>query len=228
MSTPAFADLSRLFVRLGAVAALACLPACGGPLEDEEGLSDEEAAELESNEEGLGMRVDPGGGVLPLQLDQEPIPSEMPVCQDCESTGGVGLASVNGVIHLTLRGVSAGTRMTQLAGSGTPYITTDDVLSVTERRLVNGSYQYVQVWSSPIAGFESDRWSRSYNRFTFSYSVSNGVSLNAQAMSLAAAPAGTRVSANWKGSSPLYKATVFALGNVRGGGIFMPVPYTGP
>lgn len=226
MSTTAFADLSRFAVRFGAVAALACLPACGGPLDGEE-LADDEAAELESTEEGLGARVDPIGGG-PLVIANEPIPSEMPVCQDCEVNGAVGLTSIGGVTHLTLRGVSAGTRMTQLAGSGTPYITTDDIVSVTERRLVNGTYQYIQVWSSPIAGFEAGYWSRSYNRFTFTYATSNGVTLNAQAMSLAAAPAGARVSANWKGANPTYRATVFALGNARGGGIFLPVPYVGP
>ena len=224
MFAPRFSEVSRLALRLGAVAALACLPACGGPLDDDEGANDD-TPEIESTEEGLAPRLPPGGGGE-LVLDDPVIPSEMPVCQDCEATGAVGLSTINGVVHLTLRGVSAGTRMTQLAGTGTPYATTDDLIAVGERRLIGGSYQYVQVWSAPIAGFEPGLWSRTLNRLG-TYVLSNGVTLTAQAMSLAAAPAALRVSANYKGTSPLYKATIYALGAARGGGIYMAVPFVG-
>lgn len=221
--TPRFARL------LSVAAALTCaasLTACGEGLEDEDGTDE---AALDSAEEGLGIRVNPNDPLPPFPAWDIVIPQEAPVCQDCESTGYIGLAVSGGVTSITLRGVSAGTRLNTIAGG--VYAPTDDALFIQQRQLINGSWLYVNIWSTPIAGFEPWAWSRSYNSKLRTYSTSNGVVLNATAISTLNAPetmrAALSTASNWRGATPNLRAVVYPT--VNGGlGIAMPVPYITP
>jgi hypothetical protein len=218
-----FARMPRFARLLSVAAALACaatLSACG------EGLEDEDEAALDTAEEGLGARANPGGGDV-LPLDGFEVPQEAPVCQDCEIAGAVGLTTIGGMPHVTLRGVSAGTRVNTIVGS--TFLPTGDYVYVVQRQFVNGAWREVPVWQSPISGFDHTAWYRVWNSKLQAYVTSTGVTLNAAAMSLANVEANLRgqmaIAANWRGGSPLFKAVVFVNGNVLGGGVRNPIPF---
>ena len=218
--TPRFA---RLLSVAAAVTCALTLTACGEGLEDEDGTDE---AALDTAEEGLGIRIIPGDGQI-IALDGFEVPQEAPVCQDCEIAGAVGLTTISGMPHVTLRGVSAGTRVNTIVGSA--FVPTGDYIYVLQRQFLNGSWQDVPVWQSPIAGFDHTAWYRVWNSRTQTYATSTGVTLNATAMSLASVEANLRgqmaVAGNWRGVTPLFKAVVFVNGNVLGGGVRNPIPF---
>lgn len=221
-----FARMPRFARLLSVAAALACaatLSACG------EGLEDEDEAALDTAEEGLGIRIQPGDQLAPFPPLEISIPQEAPVCQDCQSTGYIGLAVSGGVTSITLRGVSAGTRLNTIAGS--TFTPANDTLYIQQRQLINGIWMYVDVWSTPIAGFEPWAWSRLYNAKLRTYSTSNGVILTATPVSTLNAPetmrAALSTAANWKGATPNFRGVVYPTTSA-GFGIPMPVPYIAP
>jgi hypothetical protein len=221
--TPRFARL------LSVAAALACaatLAACGEGLEDEDGTDE---AALDTAEEGLGIRNQPGDVLAPFPRLEISIPQEAPVCQDCETTGYIGHVVSGGVTSLTLRGVSAGTRLNTIFGG--IFAPANDTLYVQQRQLINGVWMYVDVWSTPIAGFEPWAWSRSYNSKMRAYSTSNNVVLNATPISTLNAPETMRAAlatvSNWRGATPNFRGVIYPT--VTGGfGIPMPIPYVTP
>lgn len=218
MSSTISGRFARPLALLGALA----LAACGSAADFED------EAELTEVEEGLGIRVNPGDLPTFPQIDT-PIPQEMPVCQDCETTGYVGLAVSGGVTSITLRGVSAGTRLNTITG-GT-FSPADDKLYVQQRQLINGNWVYIDIWSTPIAGFEPYAWSRTYNSKLRTYSTSNGVILNGTPVSTLNAPetmrAALSTASNWRGATPNLRAVVYPTTS-GGFGIAMPIPYINP
>lgn len=218
--------VARPLTLLAAFAGLS-VAACGG--EGEADWTDEgEASALAEDEAALNNLAPPGGGD-PLPVFDPSSPQEMPVCQDCQRAGYVSLSSSGGVTYLTLSGRSAGMALNTLAGGS--YVPTGDRIYVTQRQLINGTWQDVTVWSADLGVFDHGAWLRAYSKVARAYVTSNNAVLTSTPMPLntgtiAMATLGT--AANWKGSVPNLKATILVQGNAQGGGIWMPVPYIAP
>jgi hypothetical protein len=224
-----FSRAPRFARLLSVAAALTCaatLTACGEGLEDDESALADDETVVETTDQALGGRNIPGDAPV-VALDGFEVPQEAPVCQDCEIAGAVGLTTIGGMPHVTLRGVSAGSKLNAFVGAA--YIPTGDYIYVLQRQFVNGAWRDVPVWQSQITGFDHIAWARTWNSRTRLYSTSTGVTLNAAAMSLATVEANLRgqmaIAANWRGAAPLFKAVVFVNGPVLGGGVRMPVPF---
>ena len=177
------------------------------------------------NREAIGGRNLPGEGDV-LQFDGIVIPQEAPVCQDCKTPGwALGLTTIGGVPHLTLRALSAGTQVSQVVPAS--FVPTGDYIYVVQRQFVNGVWQDVPVWQSPITGFDHVAWYRVWNDKVRNYIASTGVPLNATPMSLVTAAAALRaqmaVASNWRGEFPLFKAYVMVTGPVAAGAVRNPI-----
>ena len=225
MSMPRPSRFARLLSVVAALACAAALPACGDGLPDDESLSTDDAALIETTDEAIGGRDLPGEGDV-LQFDGTVIPQEAPVCQDCKTPGwALGLTTIGGVPHLTLRALSAGTQVNQVVPAS--FVPTGDYIYVVQRQFVNGVWQDVPVWQSPITGFDHVAWYRVWSDKVRGYVASTGAPLNATPMSLVTVGAGLRaqmaVASNWRGELPLFKAYVMVTGPVAGGAVRNPI-----
>lgn len=227
MSSPWPLRFARPLSVAVALTCAALVPACGDGLPDEESTGLDDAPLFETTARTLGGRDLPGEGNV-LQFDGTVIPQEAPVCQDCKTPGwAVGLTTIGGMPHLTLRAVSAGAQVNKVVGAG--FVPTGDYVYVLQRRLVNNVWQDVPVWQAPVTGFDHIAWYRTWDSLNRTYATSTGVPLTAIPMSLSTVEAGLRaqmaVAANWRGSSPLFSAWLMVNGSVGGGGVRNPIPF---
>lgn len=186
---------------------LASLPACGeAPFDDEaesEGDLDEESAWTESAEEGLAIRIEAPGDGEALLMDgreDEPTPSEFPICPDCQSRGAVTISrdAYGRITSFNLRVYSARTRLTELMG--------DTAVSGHELVIYQGSTEAARI---PLGGLSYSSWKGS-----------DGVRLYPSSVSATALSSALRNPANYTSGTYTFHVSLSA----GGGRIRMPVP----
>ncbi|MCK6570293.1 hypothetical protein L6V77_04190 [Myxococcota bacterium] len=214
----------RPLALLVALAASAAVSACGG---DE--LDPEAGAEpaLEASEEALAIGFNPGDAPV-INLEAEPTPQEIPVCNDCQLGGTVRLTQTATGVGLTLTGTSNYARLAEW-GVGGSFVASEDRLYLAER--INGVYQRSTYWL-PVGPFYPREWA--WNRTvsskgTVSWTPSTGVKRYASTVTMVNAPAGATDAANWRsqnGAPPRFRAELIAYRSDGVVGVIMPVPFT--
>jgi hypothetical protein len=202
------------------------LAGCGGEAFDPD-PSEEAAVELEQTEEGLAIGFNPGDAPV-LQLEAEPTPQEIPVCNDCQVGGSVRLTPTATGMGLTLTGVSNYARLAEW-GIGGSFIASEDRVYLAER--VGGAYVRSTYWL-PVNGLYPREWA--WDRVvslkgTVSWWPSTGRKRYASTVPLTNAPAGATDPANWvsqNGVPPRFRAELIAYRSDGVVGVIMPVPFT--
>ncbi len=217
----------RPLALLVALAVPAAVSACGGDELDAE-FTDESA--LEQAEEALAIGFNPGDAP-PVVLEAEPIPQEIPVCNDCLAAGSVRLVQTAAGANIVLTGVPVGVALGDRWGVSRRYTVVEDRLYIAEH-IGGGTYARTSYWV-PIGAWSHRNWTeRQLKSGAWDYRDQPGENtgtFSAAAVALPTGLAGVTNAANWQapqGGNPRFRAEVMAIRSDRLVGVTMAVPFT--